>query len=133
MSKYDPLRNHLLRTGTDLTPMNFREIEEVLGFALPPSARRHRAWWSNSTSNGVMTDAWLAAGYKSEDVDMESERLVFRRTRGPAAPAPSGQTSPDQAPAAAMHSIFGILKGTVTLAPGTDLTEPNSETWRADA
>jgi hypothetical protein len=37
--------------------MSFREIEQVLGFPLPPAARRHRPWWSNNGNNNVMTKA----------------------------------------------------------------------------
>ena len=54
----------------------FDDIEEILGFALPPSARRHSAWWSNTKSHSHAL-AWLAAGWKVSEVDMEAEMLVF--------------------------------------------------------
>jgi hypothetical protein len=61
--------------------MSFKEIEEVIGAPLPPSAFKHRAWWSNKPGNSVMTGAWLAAGYLSSDVDMAGRKLTFRRTQ----------------------------------------------------
>ena len=131
MSKYDPLRRYLESAGTDLVPMSFAQIEEVLGFKLPPSARKHRPWWSNSTTNGVMTEQWLAAGYKSEGVDMAGERLTFRvsrsNDRGSSRQAEKLRSPPEGS------SIIGVLKGTVTVPPGTDLTEPTGESWEAEA
>ena len=47
MSKYDPLQKHLESVPLTQVAMTFREIEAVLGFELPASSRRHRAWWSN--------------------------------------------------------------------------------------
>ena len=59
--------------------MTFEDIEEVLGAKLPPSARKHRAWWSNNPTNSPMTLAWRAGGYESARVDMEKGNLVFRK------------------------------------------------------
>ncbi len=55
--------------------MTFSEIEEVLGFPLPPSARRHGAWWSNGQSNA----AWRKAGWRTEARNMREHRITFRR------------------------------------------------------
>ena len=130
-SKYTPIRTHLQERGTARIPMSFKEIEALLGFSLPSSARSYRAWWSNNPHNNVMTRAWLDAGYRTEEIDLSGERVVFRSINGeqPAAPAgaqPRGGES-------RTVSIIAILKGTVTLAPGTDLTEPTSERWEANA
>lgn len=122
MSKYDPLTRHLSSRNQTRIPMGFDELERLLGFDLPPSARKHRAWWSNNPSNSVMTKAWLAAGYQSEQVDLEAERLTFVRLNetSPAAatPKPKGR-----------HPLIGCMKGTVTIMPGTDLTEPTAPDW----
>ncbi|MGB2930787.1 MAG: hypothetical protein WBB88_00255, partial [Methyloceanibacter sp.] len=69
MSKYEPLRRHLEGRPTQLVPMTFAEIEKVLGFKLPDS-QRYPAWWSNNPTNNVMTNEWLGAGYKTEQVDI---------------------------------------------------------------
>ena len=59
--------------------MTFEDIEAVIGATLPPSARKHRAWWSNNSTNSPMTLAWRAGGYESASVDMANGTLVFRK------------------------------------------------------
>jgi len=83
-AKYQPLEDYLRKCQYDMLPMTFKDIEKLIGEPLPASARRHRAWWSNNPSNSTITYAWLNAGYKTTDVEMERGRLVFRRQR----PAP---------------------------------------------
>ncbi len=78
-SRYGQLTTHLRTMGRAEIPMTFKEMEEVLGFKLPPRASTHRAWFSNNPTNNPMTAAWLAAGYKSANVDMKNRKLVFRR------------------------------------------------------
>ena len=85
-SKYAPLESHLRDSGRGQVPMTFREIEHVIGARLPPAAFRHRALWSNNPDNWVMTKAWLAAGYKTMNVDMELGKLVFLKV-APGVPA----------------------------------------------
>ena len=80
MSKYGPLETHLRRSGQTSVPMTFGEIEHVIGAKLPPSAFKHRPWWSNNPSNSVITHAWLGAGYKTAEVDMTGRKLVFRKS-----------------------------------------------------
>ena len=80
--KSQPLTAFLRRQPGDVKPMSFDEVERVIGQRLPDSARRHRAWWSNNPQNSVMTQAWLDAGFESEQVDMTRRRLVFRRIAG---------------------------------------------------
>ena len=79
--KYAPLHDHL-STGVD-SPWHatFGEIEAVLGFDLPASARRYPAWWANEGSGGSHSHAraWREAGWTTAEVDIEAEELVFRR------------------------------------------------------
>lgn len=124
LSKYAPLRAHLEDARHDSLPMTFAEIECVLGFRLPPSSRKHRAWWSNNPSNSVITYSWLDAGFKTEAVDLEQERLVFRRideTRRAA--------QPEKPPGSGRHPILGCMKGSVTFAPDYDPGEPADLEW----
>jgi hypothetical protein len=83
MSKYDPLRNFLKSRPSNEAPMSFPEVEEVLGFELPPSARQHPAWWSNNVGTHVNARAWREAGWKTSRVDVERERVTFVRDHGP--------------------------------------------------
>ena len=76
--------------------MGFREIEDVLGFALPASARSYPAWWENDPSPGRHSSAWLLAGWKTEEVDLGGEKVTFRRvdqvrSRVPRLPEKSSQ------------------------------------------
>lgn len=111
MSKYDPLTRHLKSAGSRHLPMTFRDIEDVLGFDLPASARRHRPWWSNEADGAhVQARAWVNAGYQATEVDMEAERLMFVKLN-----AVQGR---------ATHPLWGAMKGTVTYLGDVDLTEP---------
>lgn len=140
MSKYVPIQHFLEKTGREHIPMSFEQIEEILGFSLPPSALKHRAWWSNNTSNSVMTESWMKAGYKTTDVDMESRRLVFRRDPTPAASTPAdmerggsdGGARDESAPhqrARPANSLVGRLKGYLSIRAGTDLAQPAEADW----
>jgi hypothetical protein len=81
MSKYDPLKEKLLAAHGAELPMRFDEIERVLGFALPASARQYPAWWSNNVGTHVGARAWREAGWKTSRVDLGSEKVVFVRER----------------------------------------------------
>lgn len=133
-SRYSPLTAHLRDIGQARIPMTFAEIEALVGHPLPLSARRHRAWWSNNPRNSVITWAWLAAGYKSEQVDMAAGRLVFRRAESEArkAAVPEGVPDRPQDRAELLKALYGALAGTVTVQSGTDLTAPTAADWRAE-
>jgi len=124
--KYQPLENHLKTGGLPEIPMTFEEIEAIIQDRLPSSARKHRPWWSNNPSNSVMTKSWLAAGYKTAQVNMESECLVFVRDdtsnfRQTSSPATSnGSTG---------HPVLGCMTGTVTVTVDLDLTAPAMPEW----
>ena len=42
MSKYTPLTRHLAKRDLERIAMTFDQIEQLLGFPLPPSSRKHR-------------------------------------------------------------------------------------------
>ena len=46
MGKYDPLGTYLARQPGREVRVTFAEVEAVLGFQLPASARTYRPWWS---------------------------------------------------------------------------------------
>ena len=83
MNKYEPLTHHLMAQKISNYNLKFNEIEKIIQDKLPASAYKHRAWWSNNPNNSVMTKAWLDAGWISSDVDLEGQKLVFRRKRQP--------------------------------------------------
>lgn len=121
MTKYADLGNFLSSQRTDAVPMTFREIERVTGAPLPRS-KKYPAWWSNNTSNNVMTKVWLDAGFRTEQVDIGGERLVFRRVRPasttslpPAAPGLSEFSRNFRPKEPQPVSLFGALKGTFSI------------------
>jgi len=79
--KYRNLYIHLSNLGTQEWSTSFNEIEAILGFQLPVSARMHRPWWGNqSNGNGHSQSlAWTLAGWETAHVDMDAETLVLRR------------------------------------------------------
>ncbi|HUS53511.1 MAG TPA: hypothetical protein VMY41_05835 [Thermohalobaculum sp.] len=133
MGKYEPLADYLRDLGKNRVQMKFDEIESVLGFPLPPSSRKHRAWWSNNPSNNVMTHAWIDAGYQTEDVDIEQCKLIFRRVTSDNADATSKDQSSHRVAGNAgtrrPRGLYGCLRGTVTIAVDVDLTEPADPDW----
>jgi hypothetical protein len=79
--KYAPLYRHLSRLSGEEWRTTFTEIEKVLGFKLPDSARIHRPWWANQGEQGGHSHAlaWEMAGWKTSQVQMADEKLVFVR------------------------------------------------------
>ena len=64
-------------------------------------------------------------------VDMQNGKLVFRKASTPA-PAPDAGREPSPAERnGSLDNVFGALKDTVTIAPGTNLTDPIDEDWNA--
>lgn len=139
MGKYQPLTAFLLHSNGRQLRMTFSEIEAVLGFSLPAS-KQYQAWWSNNPSNNVMTRAWLEAGYKTEQVDIEGEALTFspdaqqvggfeEMTQAELKPGPGMDQGKEKKPY--RHPAWGALKGMITIPPGVDLTAPAFENWKA--
>ena len=76
--KYALLYGHLLALADDQWDATFPEVEAVLGGPLPASARKHPAWWSNTTSL-ASGKSWLAAGWRTRNVRIAEERVSFVR------------------------------------------------------
>jgi hypothetical protein len=134
MSKYDSLARFLAARDSKLT-LTFDAIERILGFALPRSARRHPAWWSNGAQSHVQAAAWLNAGFETADVDIAGEKLSFLPRRRPeggeesAGPAGPGDSPPEDLELSGNHPAWGAMKGTFTVPPETDLTLPAVRHW----
>ena len=83
MSKYEPLARYLENQPGQEHSLTFAQVEAIIVGRLPPSAYKHRAWWSNNPQGHVMAQAWVMAGWETSEVDMERRKLVFRRIRNP--------------------------------------------------
>ena len=77
-SKYDPLYDYLVNSPETVVSLRFSEIEFILGFTLPASARRYRAWWANERE-GTHSHArsWLEASYGTQGVDLNAQTVRF--------------------------------------------------------
>lgn len=75
-SRYDPLVRWLDGQGSSEVRAHFDQIETLLGFALPPSAREHPAWWS---SGSVAGRSIATSGWRSTQVNLTAETIVFVR------------------------------------------------------
>ncbi len=56
--------------------VTFRQIEAVLGDALPKPARKQPEWWRNDAAT-PQGHAWLDAGWTVSAVDLSNERVTF--------------------------------------------------------
>lgn len=117
MSKYEPLPQFLASGPGSIQRLSFAEIERILGFKLPKSAYEHEAWWSNNPTGHSHARAWLEAGWRTQDVNLDGRKVTFLRT-APAAISPAGDP-------------WGCMAGTVTIMTDADLTAPLDEQWNA--
>jgi CBS domain-containing protein len=97
--RYDPLREWLSRQEQDPLGIrvNFRDIETLLGGALPTAARKHQSWWS-SNPNEAQSKAWLEAGWRVSEVNLAKHEVTFQPVSVAAAPAADAKSNPPTAP-----------------------------------
>ena len=107
--KYAPLYRHLsAKDGSDWRA-SFAEIEAILGFDLPDSARLYRPWWSNQKRGAGHSHAlaWHAAGWKTRAVDLEGETLVFQRMK----PSPDETKAPRKRKEFELDKVWPAIPG----------------------
>lgn len=80
-SKYGALTGHLkFRAAfTGSVKLSFAKIDGIIGENLPIGAYRDEKWWSNSPNN-IHAKAWLDAGWKVQEVNLEEGYVVFKKT-----------------------------------------------------
>lgn len=83
-SRYAPLTLWLQQRSLnqEKVSLSFKEIEEIIRDKLPPSARKHRAWWSNHLEFSPQAKQWWDAGWRVSTVNMNQETVVFTRIEG---------------------------------------------------
>jgi hypothetical protein len=86
MGKYDALGTHLRKQRKDRVSLSFDEIETILGFRLPNSARSYRAWWAEDPRHVQAFDGWMSTGWAVGSVDFSDETVEFVRSEGVEAP-----------------------------------------------
>ena len=85
LQEYKKLYTHLCGLQVKEWKTTFGEIESIIGFRLPDFARKDRGWWANKELvNGILiTSLWIEAGWKTAEVDMDAETLIFVKLSGP--------------------------------------------------
>src|SRR4051812_36383387 len=106
MSDYQPLTDFLSSVRTGEIALGFAELEQVLGRALPASARDHQAWWANTHTHSHAR-SWMSAGWRTARLNLPSQKVTFVRQRSRPATA-----EPNSAGAGATASK-GVIERTL--------------------
>ena len=78
-SKYYLLFEHLQHCNQEAVTLTFTEIEALMRYLLPKSARSKKNWWSNRDSpSALQAIAWISAGYQVEFVDLMQQTVTFK-------------------------------------------------------
>src|SRR6266850_2231585 len=76
--KYSPLSDFLGKQTTDRFAISITELEGIIGFPLPPSAKVHPAWWSNQNPPISQTKAWASVGWNAFP-NLKTGAITFSR------------------------------------------------------
>ena len=127
MSKYDPLSARLAGHAGPEWRASFAELEEVLGFPLPKTARTGKTWWKSNAA-AAHARAWTEAGWEVADVDQAKGLVTFRKIAAPmVAPAPARPPATTDEPAilkrleAPSRWSLALVAGGLTIAAGLSL------------
>lgn len=80
--KYRPLWAHLVDSEEHHLKMSFAEIEQILGFPLPASSRKHLPHWHGYQGSAVAR-AIRDAGWRARHVNLTGETVEFVRDAQP--------------------------------------------------
>lgn len=77
--KYLPLAEYLFRNQERKAVLSYRNIEEILGFALPGTAYQFpQSFWANTKTHSY-SSAWMRVGYRAK-VNAEEKIVTFEKT-----------------------------------------------------
>ena len=78
--EYRLLYKYLRDRFANRVVLTFAEIEDLLGFALPESARREQQWWGPDpmTPRSTHADAWTRA-HRTATVNLPAQSVLFER------------------------------------------------------
>ena len=79
-SKYRPLAEFLVEKNERSITLNYTQLQNILGFELPSSARNHmNQFWANTDTHSY-SSSWLNVGYKTR-VDVANKTITFEKVR----------------------------------------------------
>jgi hypothetical protein len=76
---YVTLHNYLTNRYADIVVLTFDQIEGLLGFGLPDSARTQQEWWTGTDRDADQpscSDAWILAGMTARP-NLLDQTVVF--------------------------------------------------------
>jgi hypothetical protein len=65
----------------DDVPLTFNQVEDIVGSALPASARDHRSWWANDSVSHPWSKKWLEVGWRVSALSLTEESVTFSRNQ----------------------------------------------------
>ena len=75
-AKYRGWAEYLLSSNETRVTLTYSQIEEILGFALPDTARKFKqSYWANTETHSYAS-SWMAVGYKTR-VDVDNDTVTF--------------------------------------------------------
>ena len=78
-SEYVSLHKYLANRYADMVVLTFSQLEDLLGFALPDSARTQPEWWTTTDSDkSSCADAWILAGRMAKP-NLLARTVTFER------------------------------------------------------
>ena len=78
---YRALQKYLDDRYANTIVLFFKEIEDILGFALPAAAWLQREWWSNPAPDETPSDqsqSWTSAN-RTAEVNITARKVTFSR------------------------------------------------------
>ncbi|MCP4360319.1 MAG: helix-turn-helix transcriptional regulator [Chloroflexi bacterium] len=78
-SKYYPLYQFFQQSSEDVILLTVGDVNSLLDGNLPTSARSQRAWWSNRRTAVAQSAAWINAGYRVDELNLEVGQITFRK------------------------------------------------------
>jgi hypothetical protein len=93
-SKCVGLHNYLVNRHADYVVLTFTQVEDLLGSALPDSARARQEWWTNKDNDAdksSLSDAWVLAG-RTAKANLLARTVAFERHAEPLRDAKGGRT-----------------------------------------
>ncbi len=80
--EYRLIYKYLRDRFADRIVLTFSEMEDLLGFSLPESARLDKEWWgvaAAAADRTAQSDSWTLAG-RTATVNLSAQNVLFERT-----------------------------------------------------
>lgn len=79
--KYYKLKKYFSRHSESSITLTFSQIEKIIGFPLPASARRTTDCWYPRSKYNTLAEAWLTEGYSLFRLDIPHEKMTLHRNK----------------------------------------------------